>query len=115
MPQRPIAVWMVVVMTTAAALYQFPHYKFPVVYSPLYFLACGTLIYGFYSGARWAFVVNVVTVWIFPFETYIGIKPMERGSILSVLHVVSVALLVYEWRYFWRRGADGGRSESDTA
>lgn len=117
MPQRPIAVWIVVVMTTCVALYQFPKYNIPVMYSPLYFLGCGTLIYGFYSGARWAFVVSVVTVWIFPFETYIGIKPPLRGSILSVLHFVSLGLLVYEWRFFWRRGvrSGGGQTENDAA
>jgi len=110
MLQRPLAVWIVVLMTAGVALFQFPFYHIPWVYSPLYFLGCGALVYGFYSGARWAFVVSVVTVWIFPFETYIGVKPPLRGTILCILHFVSLALLVYSWRYYWKRsGGERGK------
>lgn len=103
MTNRPLAVWIVVAMTTTVALYQFPTYRIPTVYAPLYFLGCGALIYGFYAGARWAFVVNAITVWIFPFETYLGVKAPLHGTTLSVLHVIALALLIQSRDFFWKK------------
>lgn len=103
MVSRPWAVWVVVAMATGVALYQFPTYRIPAMYAPLYFLGCGLLIWGFFAGARWAFVVNVITAWIFPFETYIGVKAPVHGTTLSILHFISLGLLVYSWRFYWKR------------
>jgi hypothetical protein len=94
----PWPVLLVVLMTIGAAVFQFPFYRMPWGYSPLYFLVVGLLAGGIYAGARWAFVVDVITVWIFPFETLVGVKPPIRGSVLSVLHIIAVVLRVISWR-----------------
>lgn len=120
----PVLVWIVVAMMTATTVYQYPTYGInrparpgetatrerdgvPMVRECLpllpYALGTGLLILGTALGARWAFVVNVVTVWIFPLETAMGIKGTLHGSTLSVLHVIAVILLGLSWRYFWKR------------
>jgi len=119
----PLAVWLVVLMSTATAAYQYPTYgikrmvpQFDAAGAPAgelavrdklplvpYVLGTGLLILGTAFGARWAFVFNAATVWIFPLETWLGIKQPLHGSILSLLHLLALALLVLSWRYFWRR------------
>jgi len=119
----PLAVWLVVLMSTATAAYQYPTYgikrtvpQFDAAGAPAgvttvrerlplapYVLGTGLLILGTAVGARWAFVLTAATVWIFPLETWLGIKQPLHGSILSVLHLLALALLVLSWPYFSRR------------
>lgn len=122
----PLAVWLVTMMMTGTAIYQYPTYGIPrpaqeqetpdftregipMVKDPLplapYALGTGLLILGTLLGFRWAFVLNVATVWIFPVETVLGIKGALHGSTLSVLHLVAVALLALSSKYYWRKTA----------
>jgi len=103
MPRPPWQAVAVALMTAGVAVFQFPFYNIPWLFAPLYFVGCGLLAWGFYAGWRVAFVINVVTVWIFPLETYLGIKPLLRGSALSVLHVIALVLLVAAWQHYWNR------------
>jgi len=107
MPTRPLAVWIIVAMAIGVALYQFPTYRIPWAYSPIYFIGCGLLTYGFYAGARWAFVVNVLTAWIFPYETYLGVKGTLHGSTLSVLQFISLGLMFWSWEFYWKKAKGG--------
>lgn len=120
----PLGVWLVTLMMTGTAIYQYPTYGIarpaqaqetpdftregiPMVKEPLplppYALGTGLLILGTLLGFRWAFVLNIATVWIFPVETVLGIKGALHGSTLSVLHLVAVALLAMNWNYYWRK------------
>lgn len=103
MRERPLAVWIVVAMAIGVALYQFPTYHIPWKYAPIYFIGCGLLTYGFYAGARWAFVVNVVTAWIFPYETLIGVKAPLHGTTLTVLQFISLGLMCWSWDFYWKK------------
>ena len=119
----PLAVWLVVLMSTATAAYQYPTYgikrmvpQFDAAGAPAgenaireklpllpYVFGTGLLILATAFGARWAFVFNAATVWIFPLETWLGVKQPLHGSILSLLHLLALALLLLSWRYFWTR------------
>jgi len=116
----PLAVWLVVLMSTATAAYQYPTYgikrivplfdaagapagelavrdKLPLV---PYVLGTGLLILGTAFGARWAFVFNAATVWIFPLETWLGIKQPLHGSILAAFRLGEYPY----WPASWFRG-----------
>lgn len=103
----PWPVLLVVAMTAAAAILQFPYYRVPESFAPyfpwLYFSFITLLCFGIYIGSRVAFVFDVITVWIFPLETVMGIKPPLRGTLLSLSHIVAVVLLCICWRYFWQK------------
>lgn len=98
----PWPVWIVVLLSTGTAIYQYPTYTPSPPLVP-YVLGCGLLVLGFGVGARWAFVVCAATIWIFPLETAIGIKAPLHGSTLTVLHVVAMGLLTLSWRYYWEK------------
>lgn len=100
----PAAVWIVVAMSAATAVYQYPTYTPPPPLVP-YVIGCGLLILGFAIGARWAFVVCMATLWIFPVETFVGIKAPLHGTTLSILHAVAAGLLAVSWRHYWKRPA----------
>ena len=104
-PRWPV--WIVTLMMLGTSAYQHHTYHVPpeyqTLFSVLYVVGCGALIAGTFLGARWAFVVVCLTVWIFPFETLISVKPPVRGTVLSLLHIASVLLLAMEWRYYWKR------------
>ncbi|MBI1317398.1 MAG: hypothetical protein GC168_00430 [Candidatus Hydrogenedens sp.] len=119
----PLAIWLIALSTTAVAMYQYPLYSYPKTVQqvddagnpagettvreklPLvpYVLGVGFLIFCTTIGTRWAFVFNVLTVWIFPYETLIGVKPPLRGTILTLLHAAAVILLFVYWRYYWKK------------
>lgn len=106
----PWGIVLVVALTLGAAVYQVPHYRVPPEYQlPVFggiIVFVAALAAGIYTGGRWAFVVDLLTVWIFPYETFIGVKPMPRGAILSALHIVAVIILIIHWQYFWKRSGD---------
>lgn len=114
LPRPPWTMWLVAVMTVCAVVYQYPHWRVPEEHQSTFLaIIIGIVValcLGVLYGGRWAFVVMYLTVWVFPFETYyLGIKPMFRGSVLTVSHLLTVILLAVSWRYFWTSG-DAGES-----
>ena len=110
LPKPPWTMWLVVALTICATVYQYPHWRVPAENQPVFLAAIIAIVtalsLGVLYGGRWAFVVNYLTVWIFPFETYyLGIKPIFRGSLLTAAHVLAAVLLAISWQYFWSRRA----------
>lgn len=106
--ERPLALWVVLAMSLVVSVYLIPVDRIHGWFLPVYLVLCGLILWGLWAGARWVFVLNVLTVWIFPFETWVGIKKWPAGVILSGLHVVGVVVLVAGcWAYFWGRGKGG--------
>ena len=104
LPHRPWQIWAVVALTLVACIMLVPldHIPQRSVRVMAFFAAlCFLMLSGFYTGARWAFVVSILTLWIFPYETWRGIKPPVAGSILCLMHLSSVLLLLSCWRYIW--------------
>jgi hypothetical protein len=101
----PWSVWLVVLMSTCVAVSQYPTYN-PIPPLIPYVLGTGLLIVSFAIGARWAFVFCFLTAWIFPLETWLGIKGMLHGGTLSALHFLSLLLLYHGRAYFWGRSGD---------
>lgn len=115
----PWQVWVVLAISLgmAIALYPIDHiYRAPLWFQPVYLALCVALLYGCYAGHRWVFVVNLLSAWIFPFETWKGIKAPITGSVLTVAQLTCLILLFLAWRYFWTKPkAQPGNTASEPA
>ena len=85
----------------ALALFKIDH--IPWKGAPIYFPLCALYVYALYRGHRWTFVLNLLAIWIFPFETWRGIKQPVTGCILTAAQIAGTLLLISAWRYYWKR------------
>lgn len=111
MPPIQVKIVCALAAAMAIALFWIDHIpRHGVVLQVVYFPLCAGYVYALYRGHRWAFLVNVLTLWIFPLETWKGIKAPVTGSVLALTQLVGTVLLIFAWGYYWRR-----RGEEKTA